>query len=120
MGLPTGAPRSLKRLWAYLEKHVANIEGGGGEAAPVAWADVTGKPATFPPVIGSTATTAMAGNTALLAIGTTASTAAAGNHTHAATAVTVAAGTAGLAAGNVQTQLQALATRIAALEAAAG
>lgn len=33
--------------------------GGGGD---VAWADVTGKPATFPPTIGTTATTAKAGN----------------------------------------------------------
>ena len=32
---------------------------------PPAWADVTGKPATFPPVIGTTATTALAGNTAI-------------------------------------------------------
>lgn len=30
--------------------------------APTAWADVTGKPATFPPAIGTTATTAKAGN----------------------------------------------------------
>ena len=29
----------------------------------VTWGDVTGKPATFPPTIGTTATTAMAGNT---------------------------------------------------------
>jgi len=35
--------------------------GGGGDAG-VAWADVTGKPATFPPVVGTTATTAKAGN----------------------------------------------------------
>lgn len=34
--------------------------GGGGGA--VAWADITGKPATFPPTIGTTATTAKAGN----------------------------------------------------------
>lgn len=33
--------------------------GGGGA---VAWADITGKPATFPPTIGTTATTAKAGN----------------------------------------------------------
>lgn len=44
-----------------------------------AWGDVTGKPATFPPTIGTTATTALAGNTPLLAIGTTATTAMAGN-----------------------------------------
>lgn len=35
----------------------------GGGAAGVAWADVTGKPATYPPTIGTTASTAMAGNT---------------------------------------------------------
>lgn len=52
------------------------------------WTSVTGKPATFPPTIGSTATTALAGNTALLAIGTTASTAAAGNHTHTYASIT--------------------------------
>lgn len=30
--------------------------------APVTWAGVTGKPSTFPPVVGTTATTAKAGN----------------------------------------------------------
>ncbi|MGO1319926.1 MAG: hypothetical protein ACTII7_07765 [Galactobacter sp.] len=30
-----------------------------------AWATVTGKPATFPPTIGTTATTALAGNTTI-------------------------------------------------------
>lgn len=34
----------------------------GGDTS-VAWGDVTGKPSTFPPTIGTTATTAMAGNT---------------------------------------------------------
>lgn len=38
---------------------IAAASGGGGA---VAWADVTGKPATFPPTIGTTATTAKAGN----------------------------------------------------------
>lgn len=42
---------------------VALIKGeAGGGATAVAWADVTGKPATFAPVIGTTATTAKAGN----------------------------------------------------------
>ena len=36
----------------------------GGEVT-IKWADVTGKPATFPPTIGKTATTAMAGNTTI-------------------------------------------------------
>lgn len=34
---------------------------GGGPVA-VAWGDITGKPATFAPVVGTTATTAKAGN----------------------------------------------------------
>lgn len=34
----------------------------GGESAPATWASITGKPATFPPTIGTTATTAKAGN----------------------------------------------------------
>lgn len=36
------------------------LDGGGGGA--VAWGDVTGKPTTFPPTVGTTATTAAAGN----------------------------------------------------------
>lgn len=31
-------------------------------STPIAWSSVTGKPSTFAPVIGTTATTAMAGN----------------------------------------------------------
>lgn len=57
---------------------------------PTAWADVSGKPATFAPTIGATATTAVAGNDSRLtagaagtatvrALGTTGTTAAAGN-----------------------------------------
>lgn len=75
-----------------------------GESGPVsvAWADVTGKPATFPPTLG-----------------TTASTAAAGNHTHAASAVSTAAIT-GVTGTNVQAVLAELAGRITALESAGG
>lgn len=40
-----GLPRSLK-----------------GAKISAAWTDVTGKPSTFPPTVGTTATTAMAGN----------------------------------------------------------
>lgn len=36
--------------------------GGGGSGTTVAWADITGKPATFTPTIGNTGTTAKAGN----------------------------------------------------------
>lgn len=36
--------------------------GGGGEGGPVEWVDVLNKPATFPPIVGITASTAKAGN----------------------------------------------------------
>lgn len=36
-----------------------------GQNTAAAWADVTGKPATFPPTVGTTATTALAGNTSI-------------------------------------------------------
>ncbi|MEI3845324.1 MULTISPECIES: hypothetical protein [unclassified Microbacterium] len=39
---------------------VGDVPGAGGEA--VTWATLTGKPATFPPTVGTTATTAKAGN----------------------------------------------------------
>ncbi|MEV8402587.1 hypothetical protein [Streptomyces niveus] len=62
----------------------------GAAPADVAWADITGKPATFAPTIGATAVTAVAGNDSRLtagaagtatvrALGTSATTAAAGN-----------------------------------------
>lgn len=70
------------------------LDGGGGEAPTVSWDDITDKPTTFAPTIGTTATTAKAGNyaptwtevtskptTFAPTIGTTASTAKAGNYT---------------------------------------
>jgi len=68
---------------------------GGGT---VAWADVTDKPATFPPTIGTTATTAKAGNAVQTATQTP--------------ATAIAPGT----ATNVQAILAELAARITALE----
>lgn len=38
------------------------VGGGGGEHGPVEWSEVLNKPATFPPVIGETDTTAKAGD----------------------------------------------------------
>ncbi|MFC9752988.1 hypothetical protein [Streptomyces sp. NPDC056921] len=66
------------------------VEGDLGGGGSTAWADITGKPSTFAPAIGATATTAVAGNDSRLvagaagtatvrALGTTATTAAAGN-----------------------------------------
>ncbi|HID7510338.1 TPA: hypothetical protein ACXHW4_004237 [Enterobacter hormaechei] len=45
MATGKGLPRSLK-----------------GAKISAAWADITGKPSTFTPTVGTTATTAMAGN----------------------------------------------------------
>lgn len=103
------------------------VEGdlGGGATA---WADITGKPASFAPTIGATATTAVAGNDARLtagaagvatvrALGTTATTAAAGNDarllTGTATAVNNAATFADLTAATTayNTLLAALRAR---------
>jgi len=47
----------------------------------LAWSAITSKPSTFAPIIGSGATDALAGNTAILALGTSGSTALAGNTT---------------------------------------
>ncbi|TCQ79959.1 hypothetical protein EDF68_1032 [Ochrobactrum sp. BH3] len=113
---------------------VEGLEGGGGATA---WADITDKPAVIAAGADQAAArTAIGAGTSSLAVATTApaalaaaaavgtgTTAARADHVHAlpaATALQVVAGTGGLAAGNLQVTLQALATRIAALEAAAG
>ncbi|MEV7959306.1 hypothetical protein ACIO6T_41390 [Streptomyces sp. NPDC087532] len=81
--------------------------GSGGGGGSVDWAAITGKPATFAPTIGATATTAVAGNDSRLtagaagtatvrALGTAATTAAAGDHTHAGLTADAAAGTASI------------------------
>lgn len=89
---------------------LASIGGGGGEGGAVAWEDITGVPAAL------TAAQA-AGTASIRAIGTTATTAAAGNHSHAITADA----TSGLeAAANLQAAFVALSTRVKALEDAAG
>lgn len=81
-----------------------------GESGPTAWASITGVPVAL--------TTAQAAATpSIRALGTTATTAAAGNHTHTATAVTAAAIGPGTAT-NVQGILAELAARIATLESA--
>lgn len=74
----------------FEEKYTASSGGS------VSWGDISGKPSTFPPAIGNTATTA-----------------AAGNHDHAVTADA----TSGLAAAaTIQALAVALSTRIKALE----
>jgi len=105
-------------------------EGGGGQS--VTWADITSKPATFPPSThthtasqisdassvgrsvltaadAAAARTAIGAGTSSLTIGTTASTAAAGNHTHDAAAI--ASGT--LDAARIPTLAQSKVTNLA-------
>lgn len=72
---------------------VGDMPGGGEDPGPTAWDDITGKPTTFPPVVGTTATTAKAGDyapdwgdvtgkpaTFPPTVGTTAATAKAGDY----------------------------------------
>lgn len=47
---------------------VGDIPGAGGGAT--AWADVTGKPTTFAPIVGTAANQALAGNTVIPAVAT--------------------------------------------------
>lgn len=101
-----------------INDNFAELAGGsGGTPTSPTWDDITNKPTTFAPTIGTSATTALAGNTPLLAIGTTATTAKAGNAVQTATQTT-ATPVAGGTATNVQAILVELTTRIAALEAA--
>lgn len=58
----SGLQPELRRLLIAI---VDNAESGSGQPVTVAWGSITGKPATYPPAIGNTATTAMAGNTVI-------------------------------------------------------
>lgn len=83
---------------AFFDEDGAPVDiGGGGESSPVAWADVTGKPSTFAPIVGTTATTAKAGN-------------------YTPTVATVTGLQAALDAKATETALAALEARVAALE----
>ena len=79
--------------------------------APVAWADVTGKPTTFSPTIGTTASTAKAGNyvPTYAEITGKPETFAPATHTHTIANVT-----------GLQALLDDLETRLEALETPAG
>jgi len=94
--------------------------GGGGGGGSVTSNSITDATATGKAVLTSAnqaaARTAIGAGTSNLAIGTTASTAAAGNHVHPASAITATAIAPGTAT-NVQGILAELAARVAALEA---
>lgn len=123
----TNLPFTLKRLYDWLDENA-------GGAASVAWSAITGKPSTFPPTIGNTATTAMAGNTPIppaatwanlsgkpAVIGAGADAAAARAAIGAGTSnVTVGTAAANAARGTLVAEVAALEARVAALEAAAG
>lgn len=116
-------------LWDSVSGDVAfTVTAAGAVGGSVAWDDVTGKPTSFPPAIGATAVTAVAGNDTRLtagaagtatvrALGTAATTAAAGNDarllTGTATAVNNAATFADLTAATTayNTLLAALRAR---------
>lgn len=60
-------PLSAERL-THIEDGIEAADTAA--TAPVTWASVTGKPTTFAPIIGTTATTALAGNTTIPAAAT--------------------------------------------------
>lgn len=117
---------TLRRLYDWLDENV-------GGAASVAWGSITGKPDTFPPTIGNTADTAMAGNTPIPPAATWANLSgkpaviAAGADQAAARAaigagtsnVTVGTAAANAAPGTLVADVADLEARVAALEAAA-
>lgn len=103
-----------------LAKEVASQIDGGGAAPTVTWDGIANKPTVI--AAGDTqaaARSAIGAGTSNLAIGTTATTAKAGNAVQTATQTTATAIAPGTAT-NVQGILAELAARIAALEAAAG
>jgi len=86
-------PQVVDELWLKNDDNsYSKVDAGGSGPVTVSWEDVTGKPETFTPTIGTTADTAKAGNyspswndisgkpdTFAPTIGTTATTALAGN-----------------------------------------
>ncbi|MFD7429049.1 hypothetical protein ACFV6Z_18680 [Streptomyces sp. NPDC059818] len=94
--------------------HNVPIAAAGGDAAAVAWGDITDKPSTFAPTIGATASTAVAGNDARLvaaaagtasvrAIGATGTTVVAGNDARLSAAAAGTASVRALAGGTATT-----------------
>lgn len=114
--LNKGLPRSLRDLY----DRVAALEASSGGG--VAWGDITGKPAVIAAGADQAAArSAIGAGTSNLAIGTTASTAAAGNHSHtgaqiALTGYTIGTEAAVAAADTVNAAIGKLEARIVALE----
>lgn len=116
----TDLPAVFKEVWVQnAQGSYDKLTASGNDPVSVTWDDIEDKPATFAPEIGTTATTAKAGDYQPTWAQVTGKPSTFAPAAHAATLVNVAAGTDGLAAGNAQVTLQALATRIQALEDAA-
>ena len=123
----TRTPQVFEELYVKdTDGNFVKVGGDDDSAVSVSWDDVADKPETFPPVIGTGSDEAMAGDTELLTIGTTGTTAAAGNHTHTAAdinATAIAPGTATDVQGilaELQARIEALDSRVADLEFPAG
>ncbi|UPK42467.1 hypothetical protein [Paenibacillus pabuli] len=103
----------------FVDREGNPIDIGGGGGGTVTSNSITDATATGKAVLTSAnqaaARTAIGAGTSNLAIGTTASTAAAGNHVHPASAITATAIAPGTAT-NVQSILAELAARVTALE----
>ncbi|TCN51795.1 hypothetical protein EV641_109186 [Rhodococcus sp. SMB37] len=69
-GQAGGTPLSAERLNERDAAIVAAQSAVTAAASTAVWGSVSGKPSTFPPVIGTTATTALAGNTPIPAAAT--------------------------------------------------
>ncbi|CAM4408357.1 hypothetical protein [Paenibacillus xylanexedens] len=103
----------------FVDANGGPIDIGGGGGGTITSNSITDATATGKSVLTAAnqaaARTALGAGTSNLAIGTTASTAAAGNHVHPATTITATAIAPGTAT-NVQAILAELAARITALE----
>lgn len=89
---------------------IQTLQAGEGGPTSIAWADVTGKPATFPPTLGTSATTALAGN----------GTAAAATKLATARTISLAGGVTGSASFDGSANVSITATAAAATTATVG
>jgi hypothetical protein len=99
------------------------IPGGGGSGGPVDWSQVVNVPATFPPTIGSTSSTAVAGNDARLTNARTPTPHAASHGVGQSDAITIAVtqvSTLGTTLTSLGNRTSSLETRVDTLESGGG
>jgi hypothetical protein len=86
---PSLVGKALDRLWRKAQELERDLgTGGGGGGGPAAWADITGKPSTFPPSTHSHAIADVTGLQAALDGKQAAGSYAAASHSHATADVT--------------------------------